>query len=156
MSFPTSPPMRYTHEPALRAARSGNGIYKYYSHIDTLTAAFVVQTDANLYQNIPVGQQVVINCVCFGLETTSDDLHVRMVKTQSYAGVGDEVIISKIFHCHVGQSKLNRDDHWFHFDPQIVVKYSAGLTCVSMEAQVNDTDAIATIGWLGWLEREST
>ena len=156
MTFPTVPPLRYVSRPGLRAARSGVAIHKHVSELATLTAAYVVQTSTSLYYDIPEGHQVVISGIEWGLHTISDDLYVRMVKTQFAAGVGDEVIVGRTFYAHSGDKKEYRIIENYDFIPRRVVKYSGGLVCVSMEAKVNDTDAIASIGWHGWVEREST
>ena len=156
MTLPTVPPLRYVPRPALRAARSGVAIHKHVSELATLTAAYVVQTSALLYYDIPVGCQVIISGIDWGLHTNQDVLYVRMVKTQFPAGVGDEVIISRTFYSHSGANPAYRMIENYDFVPRLVVKYSGGLVCVSMEAKVNDTDAIATIGWHGWVEKEGT
>lgn len=156
MTLPTVPPLRYVPRPALRASRSGIAIHKHFDEIATLTAAYVVQTSINLYYDIPAGCQVIISGVDWGLHTINDDLFVRMVKTQFPAGVGDEVIISKTFNSYSGDHKAYKAIEDYDFVPRLVVKYSGGLVCVSMEAKVNDTDAIATIGWHGWVEKEGT
>ena len=156
MTLPTVPPLRFVPRPALRAARSGVAIHRHVNELATLTAAYVVQTSALLYYNIPAGHQVVVSGIDWGLHTHNDSLYVRMVKTQFYAGVGDEVIIGRTFYYHSGAANVVRLINNYDFIPRLIVKHSAGLTCVSMEAKVNDTDAIATIGWHGWVEKEST
>ncbi len=49
MTFPTVPPMKYTHESAIRAARDGNSINKWDDSLTGLTTDHVVSTDAAVY-----------------------------------------------------------------------------------------------------------
>ncbi len=156
MTFPTVPPMRFTHEAGLRAARDGNSINKWDNSITGLTTEHVVSTDAAIYYNIPEGAQVVVTSLDVGLDTISDEAHAVVVGCAAVAGGGDDTEITHHAHIATDDKKTGRLEVTHDFNPPLVIKYSDGYRSVSLAMAANDTDADVLVAWHGWVEREST
>ncbi len=156
MTFPTVPPMKYTHESGIRAARDGNSINKWDDSITGLTPAHVVSTDAAIYYDIPEGHQVMVTILAIGLDTVNDEAHAYVAGCAAIAGGGVSTQLSHHMHFVTAVGKSGRSPVNHEFYPPLCVKYSDGYRSVSLALAANDVNADILVAWHGWLEREIT
>ena len=119
----------------------------------TTSGAAEVLTDVTVYFNIPVGKQVLITCMCFDLQTGSDNCHFQMVKCAAVAGGGAAVDVSGHVHIFTGAAIVTGVAKERIFHPPILVKYNAtSARSISMEIHGNDAAAVVSCGWSGFVE----
>lgn len=146
---------RFTQDQGVRAAREGRAIHR---HIcgDTVTAAFVVQTAAGIYFNIPAGKQVVIVNLNVGCEDANEFAATYLVACDAVAGGGTPTQQHAEIHDHVGDKKQGHGHIDDEIYPPVVLKYSDGHRSVSLAVKATDTDTVVDYGWMGWYEDEGT
>lgn len=143
------------NDQALRAGRQKRSIHKFVDD-DTVTASFVVQTAAAIYFDIPVGKQVVIKTINYGIETANKMVDVYIVGCDAVAGGGTPTQCMHHWHLANGannQGALNRVQT---LDVPCILRYSDGHRSVSLAVKATDTNAVVTYGWCGWVEDEGT
>ena len=79
--------VRHLQDQGLRAAREGRAIQKYVTE-DTVTAAFVVQTAAAIYYDIPAGKQVVVVNQIVGCNDADEFAAIYLVGCDAITGGG--------------------------------------------------------------------
>lgn len=147
---------RHLMNQALRAAREGRALHKFKDDDAGITASFVVSTLAAVYHDIPVGKQVVVYTVNYGVATPSKTVDVKVVGCDAITGGGTPTQKMHIFRVANGaanQGELNKVEY---FDVPLVFKYSDGHRSVSLSVKATDTNTVATYGWCGWVEDEGT
>ena len=146
----------HMQDQALRAAREGRGIHRYLDDDPDVTAAFVVETNAAIYYDIPAGKQVVMHTLNYGLSNASKDITIYPVSCAAITGGGAATQL--MHHFKSANSANNLGDVYLiqRLDQPIVVKYSSGARSVSLAVKGTDTDVIGTYGWCGWVEDEGT
>jgi len=137
----------------IHAVRRGGGLHKYVDD-KTLSGSLQVLTDATLYYNIPAGKQVVICMMHLDIETFSDDVSFEMVSCDAVAGGGTPTKLCGHAHLFVGANANPSASHEREFIPPMVVKYSSGARSVTMRVNANDSSAVASCGWMAWVEKE--
>ena len=145
----------HMQDQGLRAAREGRSIRRWLDGT-TVTAAYVVQTDALIYYNIPEGRQVVITKAFFGTETVSEEILGYLVGCDAVAGGGTPTQVHHHNHVVNGLALSGRLHFEKNLNPLIVLKYSEGHRSVSMAIKATDTATVVTFGWNGWVEDEGT
>ncbi len=146
---------RFSQDQGLRAARDGRSIHRNVAGVN-VTAAFVVQTAAAIYFNIPAGQQVVIVNMSVGCEDANEFAAVYLVACDAVAGGGTPTQQYVEIHDHVGDKKQGHGHTDDQIYPPIVLKYSDGHRSVSLAVKATDTDTVVDFGWSGWVEDEGT
>ena len=141
--------------PGLQAARAGDDLHKYVDG-GTVTASFVVQTAAAIYENIPEGKQIVIVEVMVGCETVDEECVAYPVVCSAVAGGGTPTQLCHHEHVVVGAKKEGNLHAHKQYNVPIVVKYSDGHRSVSLAVKATDTATVVTYSWCGWLEDEDT
>ena len=141
--------------PGLEAAREGRSIRRYIANT-TVTNAFVVQTAATSYYDIPEGKQVVVSRVFIGRETPDETLAGYIVGCAAITGGGAATQMQNEIHDHVGTKKEFSGHIEKDTNPPLVLKYSDGHRSVSMAVKATDNATVCTFGWGGWLEDEGT
>lgn len=147
--------MSLNNDQGLRAARQGRSIHK---HVvgDTVTSAFVVQTAAGIYFDIPAGKQIVVVSINVGCEDADEFAATYLVGCSASAGGGDATQFHAEIHEHVGDKKQGKSHVDDDIYPQVVIKYSDGYRSVSMAVKATDTATVVDYGWTGWVEDEGT
>ena len=146
---------RFSQDQGLRAAREGRAIHKHQTD-QTVTAAFVVSTNALIYYDIPEGKQVVISHMVIGCETVEEEAIGYMVACAEIAAGGAATKLSYTLHDHVGSKKESAGHQRENFVVPYVVKYSDGHRSVSMALKATDAATVVNFGWAGWVEDEGT
>ena len=155
MTFPSTPPMRYTHHVRVRAARDGNGLHKWLDE-DMLTGNFVVSTNAAIYYDIPDGMQVMVDELMVGVDSVNKTIAAYVVGCAAVAGGGAATQFMHHLHLTTGAAK----DGDFHITDRyhipICIRYSDGYRSVSLAVKANAAQVDGSYGWCGWVERETT
>lgn len=141
--------------PGLAAAREGRDIARY-QHDQTVTAAFVVQTAAAIYYDIPAGKQVIITKIYVGCETPDEFAAGYIVACDAVAGGGNATQKTIEIHNHVGTKKEMNQHEIIDAHPPFCIKYSEGNRSVSMAMKATDNATVVGYGWRGWYEDENT
>ena len=139
----------------LRAAQTGRGLARWLD-ADTVTASYVVSTNASIYFDIPEGKQVVVKSVVVGCETINEECAIYLVGCSAIAGGGSPTQFSHHFHMTVGDKKEGSVHLHEEFTVPAVIKYSDGHRSVSLAVKATDTATVVTYGWCGWVEDEGT
>lgn len=147
--------MHPNSDQGLRAARQGRAIHKHIME-DTVTAAFVVQTAAGIYFNIPSGKQVVVVNINVGCDDSDEFAAAYLVGCDAVAGGGTPTQFHAEIHDHVGDKKQGHGHIDEDINPPVVIKYSDGHRSVSMAVKATDTNTVVEYGWMGWVEDEGT
>lgn len=142
--------------PELVATRDGRGLSKWLCEKDGLGAAYAVLTDAGIVYNVPEGQQVIINKICYGLRTASDDMGVYLVSCDAVDGGGNATIESHCYVLRTGAAAEGREQYGEQIHPPHCFKYSDGIRSISVAAKANDAAAKIMVAWHGWYEDENT
>lgn len=135
-------------------ARRGNGLHKYVND-KTASGSLEVLTDSTLYENIPEGFQIVIAKMHYDLETVSDDVSFEVVSTDAAQGGGTPTALCGHAHIFTGTANEPASSRDRLFVPPMVVKYSGGARSVTMRINANDSSAVVSCGWMGWIEKET-
>ncbi len=147
--------VRHLQDQGLRAAREGRAIQKYVTE-DTVTAAFVVQTAAAIYYDIPAGKQVVVVNQIVGCNDADEFAAIYLVGCDAITGGGTPTQVHVEIHEHVGSKKEGHSHIDDAINPPIILKYSDGHRSVSMAVKATDTATVVDYGWSGWVEDEGT
>lgn len=143
------------NDQGLRAARGGRAIHKYIVG-DTVTAAFVVQTAAGIYYDIPAGHQVIVVNMNVGLDDPNEFAAAYLVGCDAVAGGGTPTQMYIEIHDHIGDKKQGHGHIDDLINPPICFKYSEGHRSVSLAVKATDTNTVIEYGWSGWVEDEGT
>ena len=136
----------------MHAVKIGNGIHKWVD-AKTLSGAAQTLTDATMYYNIPVGSSVFITMLYLDLETVSDDVHMHLVKAAEVAGGGAVVQISGHLHTYTAAAQVTHATQVLFFDVPIEVAYGTGALSITVNVTGNDSSAVISAGWCGWMEK---
>lgn len=141
-------------EAGLHASRRGYGLHKYVNDKQA-SGSTQVLTDATIFEDIPEGFQIVVTKVYLDLETFSDDVAFEVVSTDAVSGGGTPTTLCGHVHTFVGtlpnaSASVERD-----CIPPMVIKYSGGARSVTMRITANDSSAVVSCGWMGWIEPET-
>jgi len=147
--------VRFMQDQALRAARDGRSVRKV-QDAQTVTAAFVVQTSADIYYNIPEGKQIVVARMKVACETVEEYVAGYLVSCAEVTAGGVATKVSGELHDHVGSKKEGSGHIVRDTLPPIVIKYSSGARSVSMAIKATDAATVVGYGYTGWIEDEST
>jgi len=145
----------HLQDQGLRAAREGRAICKFVDE-DTVTDAFVVQTAAAIYYDIPEGKQLVIKSATVGGATVLEECVAYLVGCDAVAGGGTPTQLNHHLHIAIGDRKEGLMHAKESFDVPKVVKYSDGHRSVSLAVMATDNATVVTYGWCGWVEDEGT
>ena len=146
---------KHLMEQGLRAAREKRAVRRYVENT-TITDAYVVQTSAAIYYNIPEGKQVIVCRVHVGCETPDEFMGGYVVGCDAVAGGGNATKMHAEIHDHVGTKKEFSGHIVKDSNPYLVLKYSDGHKSVSMAVKATDAATVVSFGWNGWLEDEGT
>lgn len=139
---------------AVHAARRGAGFRSYVAD-KTASGASQVLTDATMFQNIPAGKQVVITFMYYGLESVADDCQFEVVPTDAVDGGGTPTTIMGHMHIYTPAGLGDSITQHRVLNPPCVLKYSDGHRSVTMRINANDSSAVVSCGFDGWLEPET-
>jgi hypothetical protein len=138
----------------IHAARRGSGLHKYVND-KTASGSSQVLTDATLFEDVPEGYQIVVAMMHLDLETLSDDVSFEVVSTSAVSGGGTPTTLCGHAHLFVGASAMPSASKDRRFIPPMVIKYSSGARSVTMRINANDSSAVVSCGWMGWIEPET-
>lgn len=135
---------------AYNAAVDGRSLLKWVDDKVVGTTDATVLTDATLIYNLVAGEMVVITAIAWGLNTISDTLHTTIGYTDEASGAGTYTALTHHFETASGDKKTDIAPGHVDFIPVLVVKYSSGARCITMQVTVNDNTAEVTVGWHGF------
>lgn len=139
--------------PQIHASRRGNGRQKYIND-KTASGSQQTLTDATLVENLVEGEVMLVACMHFSLETVSDDCEFEVVSTAAVDGGGAVTALHGHQHIFTPAALTATATQKRSFFPPIRVPYSGGARSVTMRITANDSSAVVSCGFDGWIEKE--
>ena len=140
-------------QPGLDAAREGRSLIRW-ANSTTPGSSEVVLTDTMLIYDIPIGKQVVITAIDYGLTSVSDSCVFTLVACSEPNGAGTVTDLNHDLYIASGSSIAGVYTYHEDFSPCICIKHKDGHRSISFQVTANDASATITVAWHGWIEDE--
>ena len=137
----------------LDAAREGRALIRW-ANSTTPGASEIVLTDTTLIYDIPIGKQVIITDLCYGLTSVSDSCVFTLVACSEPNGGGIVTDLNHDLYIASGTAIAGVYTYQNELVPPLCVKHKDGHRSISFQVTANDASATITVGWHGWYEDE--